>query len=229
MFAPPPTTHSFLDFTLADVGGAQITLAGILVAVIIFVVALLLSRLAVGLISRLRRRMPHGGTALYILEKFVGYGIAVFGVIFALSSMGLNLSSLAVFAGALGVGVGLGLQGVAKEFISGIVLLFDSIVNIGDFIEIPGAGGVRGIVYEIGARAIRIRTNDNVDVFVPNSRLIEERFTNWTLKGGRGASTSRSPSLMAWTRQRCAKWCWRPRSPSTSRSPMPARNARRCG
>jgi small-conductance mechanosensitive channel len=183
MFAPPPALHSFLDFTLAEVGGAQITLAGVLVAAIIFVVALLLSRLAVGLISRLRRRMPQGGTALYILEKLAGYGIAVFGVIFALSSMGLNLSSLAVFAGALGVGVGLGLQGVAKEFISGIVLLFDSIVNIGDFIEIPGSGGVRGIVYEIGARAIRIRTNDNVDVFVPNSRLIEERFTNWTLKG----------------------------------------------
>lgn len=182
MIAPPPAFHSFLDFTLAEVGGAPITLAGVLVAAIIFVVALLLSRLAVGLISRLRRRMPHGGTALYILEKFAGYGIAIIGVIFALSSMGLNLSSLAVFAGALGVGVGLGLQGVAKEFISGIVLLFDSIVNIGDFIEIPGSN-VRGIVYEIGSRAIRIRTNDNVDIFVPNSKLIEERFTNWTLKG----------------------------------------------
>ncbi len=182
MFAPPPALHSFLDFTLAEIGGAPITLAGVLVAVIIFVAALVLSRLAVALISRLRRRMPHGGTALYILEKFAGYGIAVFGVIFALSSMGLNLSSLAVFAGALGVGVGLGLQGVAKEFISGIVLLFDSIVNIGDFIELPGSG-VRGIVYEIGARAVRIRTNDNVDIFVPNSSLIEERFTNWTLRG----------------------------------------------
>jgi small-conductance mechanosensitive channel len=182
MFAEPQPVHSFLDFTLAEVGGAPITLAGVLVAVVIFVAALVLSRLAVALISRLRRRMPHGGTALYILEKFAGYGIAIIGVIFALSSMGLNLSSLAVFAGALGVGVGLGLQGVAKEFISGIVLLFDSIVNIGDFIEIPGSN-VRGIVYEIGARAIRIRTNDNVDIFVPNSRLIEERFTNWTLKG----------------------------------------------
>jgi small-conductance mechanosensitive channel len=184
MYAAPAPIHSLLDFTLAEIGGAPITVAGILLATVIFIVALLLSRLAVGLISRLRRRMPQGGTALYILEKFAGYGIAVFGVIFALSSMGLNLSSFAVFAGALGVGVGLGLQGVAKEFVSGIVLLFDSIVNIGDFIEIPGEGrGVRGIVYEIGARAIRIRTNDGVDVFVPNSKLIEERFINWTLKG----------------------------------------------
>jgi small-conductance mechanosensitive channel len=183
MFAPPAPLHSFLDFRLADIGGTSITVAGVLVATMIFVVALVLSRLAVALLSRLRRRMPEGGAGLYILEKLAGYGIAIFGVIFALSSMGLNLSSLAVFAGALGVGVGLGLQGVAKEFVSGIVLLFDSIVNIGDFIEIPGSGGVRGIVYEIGARAIRIRTNDGVDVFVPNSALIEERFINWTLKG----------------------------------------------
>ena len=185
MFTPPPALHSFLDFTLAEIGGAPITIAGVLVATLIFVVALLFSRLAVALISRLRRNMPHGGTALYILEKFAGYGIAIFGVIFALSAMGLNLSSFAVFAGALGVGVGLGLQGVAKEFVSGIVLLFDSIVNIGDFIEIPGGsgGGVRGVVYEIGARAIRLRTADGIDVFVPNSTLIEERFINWTLKG----------------------------------------------
>jgi small-conductance mechanosensitive channel len=68
-----------------------------------------------------------------------------------------------------------------KEFVSGIVLLFDNIVNVGDYVEL--GDGVRGTVYEIGARATHIRNNDNVDIFVPNSRLIEERFTNWTLQG----------------------------------------------
>ena len=97
--------------------------------------------------------------------------------------MGLNLSSFAVFAGAVGVGIGLGLQGVAKEFVSGIVLLFDRTLNVGDFIEIPTSPAVRGVVWEIDARATHIRTNDNLDVFVPNSRFIEERFANWTLKG----------------------------------------------
>jgi small-conductance mechanosensitive channel len=172
-----------LSYRLLDVAGAPITLAGLLVALAIVVVSFLLSRLSVRLLSRLRARIGEGNAALYILEKFTGYGIAILGVLFALSSMGLNLSSLAVFAGALGVGVGLGLQGVVKEFVSGIVLLFDNILNVGDYVELPGSPGVRGIVYEIGARATRIRTNDNLDIFVPNSRLIEERFINWTLKG----------------------------------------------
>ncbi|HVU20796.1 MAG TPA: mechanosensitive ion channel domain-containing protein [Rhizomicrobium sp.] len=171
-----------LSFRLFEIGGTPVTLAGVTVALVIVVVSFALSRLSVRLLSRLRTRMGEGNAALYILEKFAGYGIAIFGIVFALSSMGLNLSSLAVFAGALGVGVGLGLQGVVKEFVSGIVLLFDRILNVGDYIELPGSG-IRGVVYEIGARATRIRTNDNLDIFVPNSKLIEERFINWTLKG----------------------------------------------
>jgi len=181
-FAQTPAA-GVLSYRLIDLAGAEITLAGLLLAIVIVAVSFAVSRLAVRLIARIRMRMGAGGAALYILEKFTGYGIAIIGVIFALSSMGLNLSSLAVFAGALGVGVGLGLQGVVKEFVSGIVLLFDNILNVGDYVELPGSPGVRGVVYEIGARATRIRTNDNLDIFVPNSRLIEERFINWTLKG----------------------------------------------
>jgi small-conductance mechanosensitive channel len=185
MAIPSPATKpaGFLSFQLANVGGTPITLAGVVVATAIIIVSFILSRLAVRLISRLRERMGQQGTALYILEKFTGYGIAILGVLFALSSMGLNLSSFTVFAGAVGVGVGLGLQGVVKEFVSGIVLLFDNILIVGDYIELPVTPGVRGVVYEIGARATRIRTTDNLDIFVPNSRLVEERFVNWTLKG----------------------------------------------
>lgn len=174
--------HEILSFTLADIGGTAITLSGVIIATTIIVLSIFISRIVASLIARLRRRAPGGGTALYILEKFAAYGIAVIGILFALSSIGLNLSSIAVFAGALGVGVGLGLQGVIKEFVSGLVLLFDSIVNVGDYIELPNSN-VRGVVHEIGARCVRIRTNDNIDIFVPNSRLIEDRFTNWTLKG----------------------------------------------
>jgi small-conductance mechanosensitive channel len=158
-----------------------LTLAGIVVAVVIVIVSFALSGLASRLIARLRGRVAGGSAALYLLEKFVGYGTAFIGLLLALSSLGINLSSIAVFAGALGVGLGLGLQGVVKEFVSGIVLLFDNILNVGDYVEL--GGGVRGIVYEIGARATHIRTNDNLDIFVPNSRLIEERFTNWTMRG----------------------------------------------
>ena len=167
------------------IGGAPITVTGLILAAIIVAAAFGLSHLTVRLIAGLRNRMKSGAATLYILEKFTGYGIAIVGVLFALSSIGINLSSLAVFAGAVGVGVGLGLQGVVKEFVSGLVLLFDDILNVGDYIELPsnGSAAVRGTVYEIGARATHIRTADNFDIFVPNSRLIEERFTNWTLRG----------------------------------------------
>ena len=100
----------------------------------------------------------------------------------ALSAAGLNLSSLTVFAGALGIGVGLGLQGVVKEFVSGLFLIFDRMVSVGDYIEIEDIG-IRGAIMEIGPRATRVRTNDNVNVLVANSRFIEQPVTNWTMKG----------------------------------------------
>lgn len=174
-------TTGILSAKLVDIGGTPITLAGLLLAVAILVASIVLSRLSVRLIARVRKRRREGFAALYILEKLTGYGIAIIGVVFALSSMGLNLSSFTVFAGALGVGAGLGLQGVVKEFVSGIVLLFDRTLRVGDFVELPTTPHVRGVVWEIGARATCIRTNDNLDVFVPNSRFIEERFANWTL------------------------------------------------
>jgi small-conductance mechanosensitive channel len=174
--------NRLLSFPIADFGGAQITIGRLILACAVIAVSIVLSRLLVRVLSRIRRRMPTGGTTLYILEKLGGYGIVVVGLLFGLSSLGVNLSTLAVFAGALGIGVGLGLQGVVKEFVSGLVLLFDSIISVGDYIELPG-GNTRGIVMEIGARATRIKSNDNVDILVPNSRLIEERFINWTLEG----------------------------------------------
>src|SRR5690348_11979185 len=139
MSNPEVPVRDFITGTLFSIGGTPVTLAGIFLAIIIVVLSLLAARLAVNLIARLRARMRGGGAALYILEKFTGYGIAILGFMFAVSTIGINLSSLAVFAGALGVGVGLGLQGVVKEFVSGIVLLFDNIVNVGDYVELPGS------------------------------------------------------------------------------------------
>ncbi len=175
-------TSEILSITVADLGNARITIGGLVLAAAVIAVAIVASRLLTRLLARLRMR--RGGSAgLYILERLGSYSVIIIGVLFAFSSLGVNLSTLAVFAGALGVGVGLGLQGVVKEFVSGLVLLFDSIVAVGDFIELSADPVIRGEVIEIGARATRIKTNDNIDVLVPNSRLIEERFINWTLEG----------------------------------------------
>lgn len=161
-------------------GGISLTLGGLVSGAIVIGIAVVLSWAATRGIRRLRQKASRTTQALYLLEKLVGYAILVAGVIMGLSAAGLNLSSLAVFAGAIGIGVGLGLQGVVKEFVSGLFLIFDRMVSVGDYVELDDA---RGAIVEIGPRATRIRTNDNINIIVPNSSLIEGKVTNWTLKG----------------------------------------------
>lgn len=162
-------------------GGAAVTLSGVATGVVVFIVAWALSRLASRALCRLRERSSRAAGLLYVLEKLASYGLIVVGAFVALSAAGLNLSSLAVFAGAIGIGVGLGLQGVVKEFVSGLFLIFDRMLSVGDYVELEG--DTRGVIAEIGPRATRIRNNDNINILVPNSRLIEGRVINWTLKG----------------------------------------------
>ncbi len=172
---------NLLAWELFRLGRSSVTLGGVLTAVLIVAFAAVAARLARIGISRLRGKAGRNAPTLYIVEKLVTYGLVVFGVFLAMNAVGLDLSSFAIFAGALGVGVGLGLQGVVKEFVSGLVLIFDRVLNIGDYVEIEG--GARGTVQEIGPRATRIRTNDNIDILVPNSKLVENPITNWTLHG----------------------------------------------
>ena len=175
-----PELTSLEGTHLIRFAGVSLTLGGVLSGAVMIGVALALAWAVTRGIRRLRVRARRATAALYLLEKLAGYGIIITGVMMGLSAAGLNLSSLAVFAGAIGIGLGLGLQGVVKEFVSGLFLIFDGMVSVGDYVELEG---VRGIIAEIGPRATRIRNNDNIDVVVPNSKLIEGTVTNWTLKG----------------------------------------------
>lgn len=169
-------------FELVRLGKSTITVGGLLTAIAIMIAALFASRLAASALRRLRGRTHVAAPSVYIFEKLSTYGLIVFGLIAAFSTLGLDLSSLTLFAGALGVGLGFGMQGIVKEFISGLVLLFDKLIRIGDYIELQT--GERGVVAEIGPRATRIRNNDDLDVLIPNSRLIEAPVTNWTHQNG---------------------------------------------
>lgn len=151
-------------------------------AIVILALAVALSRLASVGLRRLRKRSSAGAPSIYIVEKLAGYGLVLAGGFLALSMLGIDLTSLAVFIGAIGVGVGLGLQGIVREFVSGLVLIFDPLVNVGDYVEIDG--GRRGEILAVGPRATRLRTSDDVNVIVPNSKLIENQVVNWTLRGG---------------------------------------------
>ncbi|HEY9236730.1 MULTISPECIES: mechanosensitive ion channel family protein [Phenylobacterium] len=170
-------------FELVRLGRTAITVGGLAAAIFIVAAALLTARIASSAIRRIRgRAAADAAPSIYIFEKLSTYGLIIFGVIAAFSTLGLDLSSLTLFAGALGVGLGFGMQGIVKEFISGLVLLFDKLIRIGDYIELQT--GERGVVAEIGPRATRIRNNDDLDVLIPNSRLIEAPITNWTHQNG---------------------------------------------
>ncbi|MCF7353304.1 mechanosensitive ion channel domain-containing protein [Vibrio sp. CK2-1] len=97
-----------------------------------------------------------------------------------LKVMGINLTALAVFGGALGVGLGFGLQAIASNFISGIIILLDRSISIGDYIELED--GRTGIVRESTLRSTTLETFDGKDIMVPNERFVTESFTNWTHK-----------------------------------------------
>lgn len=153
-----------------------------LLAVTIVAVAVVGARLVSHGLRRWRSRSHAGRPIIYIVEKLASYGLVVIGIFAGLSTLGINLTSLAVFAGAVGVGVGLGLQGIVREFVSGLVLIFDPYVHVGDFVELEN--GMRGEIAEVGPRATRLRTNDGLNVVIPNSKLIESQVVNWTLKGG---------------------------------------------
>ena len=110
------------------------------------------------------------------------FEVVLFVVIFLLllNVMGINLTALAVFGGALGVGLGFGLQAIASNFISGIIILLDRSVGIGDYVEI--ADGQAGIVRKLDMRSTTLETFEGKDIIVPNEKFIVETFVNWTRK-----------------------------------------------
>ena len=122
-----------------------------------------------------RTAMSRGSQeVIFIITK---YALLAIGTIILLQLWGLNLSSLTILGSALGVGIGFGFQDIAKNFASGLVLLFERSVQVGDFIEV---NGYKGTVERVGARSIVLRTLDRISIIVPNSSLLADEVVNWT-------------------------------------------------
>lgn len=170
---------SLFDTELWTLGNTTVTVSSLLAAVGIFLAAIAVAWLFKRFVERLRKHSKaEGASAIYIVGQAGRYLIILIGVLVAGSAMGINLSSLSLFAGALGVGIGLGVQDIFKDFIAGLVLLFDRSIEVGDFIELET--GAAGEIRSVGARATTLITNDNVAVLIPNSMLLRNSLTNWT-------------------------------------------------
>jgi small-conductance mechanosensitive channel len=113
----------------------------------------------------------------YSLGQITEYAVFLFGLLIGLQWVGLNLSNLVLVGGAIGIGVGFGLQNIANNFVSGIILLMERPIRVGDRVEV---GGTNGDVVRIGGRSTWVRTNDNVVIIIPNTEFVNNRVTNWT-------------------------------------------------
>ncbi|MCH7821998.1 MAG: mechanosensitive ion channel [Proteobacteria bacterium] len=168
------------DVTLFSVGETPVTGGDILRVLVIMIVAMLLSR---GIRHAIRRvgQSDSSGTqaSLYTVSRLTHYVIIVLAIFIALSSIGINFGNLALVAGALSVGIGFGLQSIVNNFVSGLIILFEHSLRVGDYIELDT--GITGTVKSINVRSTLINTNDNIDIVVPNSEFVTTRLTNWTL------------------------------------------------
>ena len=129
------------------------------------------------LLSRLLRHLRISDALKFAVGRFSTYLFFLGGLFIGLQSLGVNLNSLVVFGGAVGVGVGLGLQNVVSNFVAGLILLVEQPIRIGDRIETKDT---LGDVIKIAARSTWVRTNDNVIIIVPNNEFINNSVTNWT-------------------------------------------------
>ncbi len=176
----PETGLNFKEwhqYTLFTFGGTPIN--GIDILSSIFLIAL------VFYLGRWTREITYGWLYSHVhdlgvrnsLSVFTQYAVIVVGLLITLNILGINLTSLAVFAGALGVGIGLGMQNIANNFISGLILLAERPIRTKDWVTI---GDKEGEVAEIGMRSVTVTTWDNQDVIIPNSDLTSSAFINWT-------------------------------------------------
>ena len=167
-----------LQFSIVKIGTVTITLLFLIKAVLFIALLVALSRLLQSVVlSRLMRHIHIAEAQKFALTRFVTYLFFLGGLFIGLQSLGVNLNSLVVFGGAIGVGVGLGLQNVVSNFVAGLILLIEQPIRIGDRIEI---NKTMGDVVRIAARSTWVRTNDNVVIIVPNSDFINSAVINWT-------------------------------------------------
>jgi len=170
----------FMSITIAQIGNAPLTMGGLLGSIAVLIVGLWIARNIRHLVHNViaPRFDIHPSTG-FALSAVIFYIIVTATLMITLSFLGFDLSNLAIVAGALSVGIGLGLQNIANNFVSGLLLLFDRSIKVGDYIEL--GNGERGTIEQIRVRSTIIRTNDDDEVIVPNSHFLSESVTNWTL------------------------------------------------
>ncbi len=181
--APVVSSLTLLINAEANIGSLSVSLGGILVLIVTIWASFALARFINHILSEEvyeRVTLPRGMP--YAISTLTRYTVIVLGFLIALAAAGIELSKVAIVAGGLSVGIGFGLQTVVSNFVSGLILLFERPLKVGDDIQL---GGLSGEIRRIGIRASSLRTYEGAEVILPNSKLISEAVTNWTFKDRR--------------------------------------------
>lgn len=174
---------AMLDGAAFNMGESRISLymiiKGVMLLVLLLWLAALITRFAQ---SRISRADNLTSSVKQLVAQTIRIALLFGAIMIAMSAIGVDLTALAVFSGAIGVGIGFGLQAIFSNLVAGIIILMERSIKVGDFVELES--GLTGEVREINIRSTLITTNHNVDILVPNAEFINNRVTNWTLRDG---------------------------------------------
>lgn len=170
--------EKIMNYSLFHLGESNLTIGLIITLVtsliLLFVISEWLRKI---LVNKILRRYQLEISTRQSIGTMVKYFLILAGLFSILQTTGIDLSAFGILAGAIGVGIGFGLQNITNNFISGLIILFEQPIKIGDRIEV---GDVSGDVIKISARSTMIVTNDNISIIVPNSQFIDSQVINWS-------------------------------------------------
>ncbi|MDH5597660.1 MAG: mechanosensitive ion channel [Cyclobacteriaceae bacterium] len=169
---------NFFRIELFSIGNSSITIFSLIYLFLgTFLLLYFSSKIKKLLTKKVSKRYKIQEGHIESIATIIRYVVVSLGLIIIIQSAGIDLSALSILAGALGVGIGFGLQSITNNFISGLIILFEQPIKVGDRVTV---GVVEGDVMKIAARATTILTNDNITLIIPNSEFVSTTVTNWS-------------------------------------------------
>ena len=161
-----------------EVGSISIAFKSVVTAIAIVVVTFMLTGVVGFILSReILPRLPLRAGSGYAIVTFTRWAMLIGGAVLSLAALGIDMAKITLLAGALSVGIGFGLQNVVNNFVSGLILIIERPISIGDVIE---WGGMSGTITRIGIRSSTVRTGQGAEILVPNGDLVSKEVVNWT-------------------------------------------------
>lgn len=173
----------WVNVPIIHIGGTPLTIGGVCAAMLVFTGSFIVSNIVRNALSvHLEKKFNFTSGMSYAVLRIIHYIVIILGFVVAAQIIGFNFGSLAVLFGFLSVGIGFGLQNITSNFISGLILLIERPISVGDFISVVDQVGR---VVRINMRSTMIMTVDNVVIIVPNSKFVENNVINWSIEDSR--------------------------------------------